>query len=257
MAWRYYFGLFLLVIGLGYLLEQMHFIANFQFIDILSTWWPLIIVGVGVNQFVRHKEQPWGSLIVFTLGIVMMQIARNAIPLHPNPGSHLAGIPVLPTWKSVEQEWGKLLLAILLMSLAMRMMVSRGAVQYQSANDAAPASAKARFDHTIRDRQVFGSTHFRNDSQQFIGGKLGAFLGDYELDLRGAALATGGAQLRVQSIFGTMRIRVPQQMVLDVSGAPVLAGVANSTKQIVSKADGLPTLKIRYFALFGAVEITN
>ena len=54
-----------------------------------------------------------------------------------------------------------------------------------------------------------------------------------------------------------MRIRVPQQMVLDVAGAPVLAGVENTTKQIVSKADGLPTLKIRYFALFGAVEITN
>jgi predicted membrane protein len=250
MAWRYFFGLFLLAIGIGFLLELLVitiYNPNFQFIMVLQAWWPLIIIGAGVNQFVRHKEQPWGSLIVFALGILLLAVAHDAVVLHPLHSS----------WKLLLLGNWKLLLAIVVMALAMRMMAPRRVQQYQTSSPGLPAGTKVRFEHSIHDRQVFGSTRFRNDSQQFLGGKLGAILGDYELDLRGASLALHGADLRVQSIFGTVSIRVPQQMVLDIAGMRVLAGVENTTQQIVSIADGLPTLKIRYFALFGAVEITN
>jgi hypothetical protein len=247
MAWRYYFGIFLLAIGIGYLIEQMQFIAGFQFVMVLQAWWPLVIVGAGINQFVRHKDQPWGSLIVFAMGIVLLAVARDQIPMHSPHGS----------WKPMLMGSWKLVLSILLTSLAMRMMVPRRIQQFHSSAPGIAKGAKVRFEHAINSRQIFGSTNFRNDSQQFLGGTLSAIMGDYELDLRGASLAAKGADLRIQSIFGTVRVLVPPQMVLDVSGLPVLAGIENSAHQIVSKEDGLPVLKIHYFAIFGAVEIRN
>jgi len=235
MAWRYFFGLILLATGIGCLIIQMQPNSASHIIAILA-WWPLIIVAIGINQFVRHQEQPWGSLIVFALGIVLLAESQEKLPI-PKP------------WE--------LVLAILMMAVALRMIVPRPVKQYQSPSHGMSKGVRARFEHKIKDFQIFGSKYFLNDSQEFLGGKLAAILGDYELDLRGATLSAKDADLRLKSIFGTIRIRVPQQMVLDISGLPVLAGVENSAQQIVSKADGLPTRKVRYLALFGTVEILN
>lgn len=242
MPWRYFFGLILLAIGVGCLVLQMSPSANqpatyVHMIAILS-WWPMIIVAIGVNQFVRHQEQPWGSLIVFALGFMLLVETQEKLPL-----SH--------------HSLMLLVSAILIMAVAMRMIVPRPVRKVQTSAPGMSAKVRARFEHCIKDRQIFGSTYFRNESQQFLGGKLAAILGDYELDLRGAALSAKDAELHINSIFGTVRVRVPQQMVLDVAGLPVLAGVENTAQQIVTKADGLPTLKVRYFAFFGSVEIAN
>jgi ATP phosphoribosyltransferase regulatory subunit len=53
MRARYLLGLILLILGIGYLLEQLAFIKSFG--AVLAIWWPLLIVLVGLNQLMEQS----------------------------------------------------------------------------------------------------------------------------------------------------------------------------------------------------------
>jgi predicted membrane protein len=235
MPWRLLFGLILFIIGLGFLLVQVNVIPDRSFMIFLSQWWPLIIVGTSLNQLIRRMERPWGSLIVFAVGVILLAYAQDRIPTMV--------VPFIGT--------------IALLVLGMRLILPRQ-VQRFSSNEANGFSGlPVRYDHTTHDAVFFGGLHYRDESQQYQGGKSTVIFGDYELDLRGAALGQKGADLKVTALFGTVKIRIPEPMNLVLSGVPVLGSIENRTRPIAPVNDGRPVLRLKFVAIVGAVEILN
>lgn len=244
MAWRIFFGTFILLIAVGFALDVLIIDTNskFRMISILSNWWPCLIVAIGLNQLLLHKEQPWGALTIFAIGSIMLVFNLDeSYGILGGTDSH---------WKN----WGVVLLSLGIVVLTIRMMLPRRLRRYQSQT---LRGVKPRFLHVIKDMMIFGAAQVRNDSQQFSGGKVTTIMGDYEIDLRGAMLEQNGANMLLIACFGTVGLHIPQQMVLELNVIPVLGGIENTTEQIVTKADGVPALRIKCIAIFGVIEISN
>ena len=47
---------FLIVLGLLFLAHNLEFIQWRQLREILGTWWPLILIALGVSQLVRRRK---------------------------------------------------------------------------------------------------------------------------------------------------------------------------------------------------------
>ena len=244
MTWRLFFGSIILLLGAGYALDIIitDTTSKYSFISIVSLWWPLFIMAIGLNQLMLHKEQPWGALVVFAIGAILQVYNLDE-------AQGLLGMP-----DQNLHNWLKFLVALLVIVLAIRIMLPRRLKRFQPQGQ---GGVKPRFLHLIKDFMMFGSTFVRNDSQQFSGGSVSAILGDYEIDLRGATLARAGAVMKLSSFFGTLSVHIPQQMALEMQGIPVLGAIDNTTHQIVTREDGVPVLKLKCIAIFGSIEITN
>lgn len=244
MAWRIFFGTVILAIAVGCALDVLITDTNSKYgmMNILSNWWPCIIMAIGLNQLLLHKEQPWGALIIFAIGtIILVFNLDESYGMLGGQDNH---------WKN----WGIVLLSLFVVVVAIRMMLPRRLRRYQPQTH---GGVKPRFLHVIKDLVIFGSTQVRNDSQQFSGGKVTTVMGDYEIDLRGATLERNGANMLLLACFGTIELHIPQQMALELNGIPVLGGIENGTQQIVTKADGVPLLRLKCIAIFGAIDISN
>lgn len=85
------------------------------------------------------------------------------------------------------------------------------------------------------------------------GASLNAIFGSVEFNLRGAKIE-GDKVINASAIFGGIDILVPQNVIVKVKSTPIFGGVSNDTVQ-VSKQEGMPTLYINAFCMFGGVEI--
>lgn len=69
MSGRWWIGLLLIAIGLGFFLHQ----ANvWDFFDILSSWWPLIIIIIGVIQLMNRSISSVSGLLFITVGSLLL-----------------------------------------------------------------------------------------------------------------------------------------------------------------------------------------
>ena len=102
---------------------------------------------------------------------------------------------------------------------------------------------------------IFGPLEFTSTAQGFRGGTLTCLYGGGILDLRGAALAPGGATLRIQAFNGGAQILIPASWRLETKVIG-LGGVADARPRIDRPADA-PTLSIRGWAMFGGFGIAS
>jgi len=101
---------------------------------------------------------------------------------------------------------------------------------------------------------VLGGFERKNNSQNFRGGDLTAFMGGVELDLRMASMREP-AVIDVFVMWGGIGIYVPRDWTVELRGTPLLAGFEDN-----SQPPPVPTEKrliIRGLALMGGVEIKN
>jgi predicted membrane protein len=240
MAWRYLFGFFVLLLGVAFLAMQMGLVSDDRLYTALTQCWPIIVIGIGMNQLFRRTDRPWGSLAVVALGIVLLAMASNHFPSHHHP-------------REMTAFFGMIILAI----LGLRMVLPRRTRQESYTAVHGAQNKAVRFAHTLKEFQLISGVHFHNDSQQFKGGQVSTIFGEYEIDLRGAALAHTGGELILTAIFGNIAVRVPEHMTIEVSGTPMLGSIDNLAKQIVPIEQGRPILKLRCTSVLSAIEITN
>lgn len=241
MAWRYLFGIFVLVLAAGFLAQQMGPVQGnaLWFVALLAAWWPLFVIAIGLNQLFRRMERPWGSLAIIAVSMLVLVWTTDNRP------HDLAG-------------WVTVVVAILVLMLGLRMMLPRRMRKLESRTTISSGGGRSlRFAHTLKEFQVFGGVQFHNESQQFQGGNLRTVFGEYEVDLRGAALSRGGADLQLTAVFGNIVLRVPEEMTVQISGTPVFGNIDNNAKQIVPVEAGRPVLRLKCQAIVSAIEITN
>lgn len=218
MAGRIWLGLIFLFFGIGLLLHQMEIIHLGQ---VLSNWWPVIFIIIGVIQF-NHRT----SLSAIT-GVIFVLIGLFFFA----------------------QQWFNMNLIayfwpIIFIVFGFSLILTR-------VKQKPSTHRKGKLNSFV----LFSGTDVKSYSQPFPGGNVTAVFGHAEIDLRDAVIAEG-AVLDVSIIFGGVTIRVPKNVRVEIIGTPIFGGWEDSTE--ISSNDGeIPVLKINCLTIFGGAEIKN
>lgn len=65
MKGRFFWGIILILVGAGFLLDQANYI---EFGTVISTYWPSIIILAGISGLFEKGSSKLGNLIVISLG---------------------------------------------------------------------------------------------------------------------------------------------------------------------------------------------
>ena len=102
---------------------------------------------------------------------------------------------------------------------------------------------------------IFDQAQLVSRAERFRGGRVVAWFGAAQLDLRGATLDPAGASLVARSAWGGIDITVPEGWRVEMHGLAVFGATPDMTA-VEGLADDAPVLEVRAFAVFGAVTVT-
>ena len=221
---RIWLGGVLILLGFLFLLDQTRVL---DFGDFISTWWPLILIVVGLNRITGPKNLGLGLTLLF-LGL-FFQLAELKI---------IDGDLVWRYWP------------VLLILFGVWLVLKAGGTL--------KAGKAADDTERLKVFAILGGIKRQITSKQFRGGEATALLGGIDLDFRMAELSEGENELRVTTIMGGIDIRVPESWNVAVSGTPILGSIEDRTgKQAQTDVIKKGTLRINCFALLGGIEIKN
>jgi predicted membrane protein len=222
---RIFWGLVLILLGVLFLLDQM---GRADFGDLISRWWPLILVAIGLWQLISSNFQELaGGLFMIALGAIF-QLAKLEIL-----GRNL--------WHYV---WPALIIGLGLWVLLGAFRRSSAARSSGSREDDLDAFA------------IFAGLNRRIESQNFHGGKATAIMGGIELDLSKVRLAEPKVRLELTAIMGGIDIKVPRHIRVELHGNPVLGGIENK-HNYEPGAGTEQTLSLKATAIMGGIEIKD
>lgn len=229
----FWFGIIMVIIGGGLLLDAFNVV---EFGDVLSQWWPSLLMLVAVAQVATGSGSIVGSGILFTVG-ALLQLSK----LGYLPGGF---------WSAF---WPIVIILIGLSFIASRFRANRWKKkeQFTDPNFIGTVNVEgSRIDRTA----IFTGIDARVVSDDFTGGELTAIFGGIEVDLREASIAGPTARLDVTAVFGGIEIRVPTNWRVITNGTPVFGGIDDKSLNRNLDANA-PTLIVDATAVFGGVEI--
>lgn len=228
MSGKYFVGIILILLGLGFLLDQTGYI---QFGDIISVYWPIIMIIGGLTGLLDRKSSKIGNLIVLGLGI-LFQLNRLDI---------------------LDVNVFRLFWPVVLIIVGLNIIFTKGVMKHKDPVNPEKWSKNIVDDSTVDSFVIFSGLETNNQSQLFKGGKLTAIFGGIELDLTGANLEDNEAFIDVTALFGGVEIFVPNNWRIETSGVPIFGGWSNKTRP--NQDPNAPVLKIRCTAVFGGIEV--
>lgn len=190
--------------------------------EVISQWWPAVLIVAGLLQFATDPRHWFGPLLVGGIGVVLLLDTTDAISGDAWPVA-----------------WAVLLIIAGIAVLAGARLSNVGR---QDSADRVSAFA------------AFSGNKVVSHSKHFEGGTLGAVFGGTELDLRDAELAPG-ASIDVFAAFGAAEIRVPDGWIVNTHGLPLFGGFDNVTAG--EAGPGAPTLDVSATVLFGGLEVKH
>jgi hypothetical protein len=207
----------LVLLGVLFLLDGLDVLSAGE---VISSWWPLVIVAIGALRLLGRPPDLLGGGITTAIGLVLLAMTLDVI----------AGSVLTLVWPLV------------LIAIGLYLVLSR-----------ARAGARAHDDDTVSAVVLFSGRELAPTSRAFAGGSLVALFGGIEIDLRGCLLAEG-AHLDVTAAFGGCEIHVPPGWRVRMSGPAIFAGADNGAQGQVLGPNA-PTLDVRVLAVFGGVEV--
>lgn len=224
------FGLFLVAIGLFILLDRLDF---YNFGDLISTWWPLILIYIGIHNLYRGNTRSSGSYLLIGIGIFFL--------LHT---LDLFDTDIIHTW------WPALLILI-------GFAIIFNALKRKT-NSEMPQDSFTTVEGTedMLNNSVFLSgSEIRTMSQNFKGGKVTVVLGGSKIDLRQAILSPE-ATLDIMVLLGGCELIVPYEWDLDIQAQAILGGIEDKRlRQSQPPGTVAPILRITGTAILGGIEI--
>lgn len=216
------FGILIVGLGVGFLLDSLNVV---QFGTLAGTWWPSVIIIVGLLSLISNFRQPLWPLLLVAAGVVLQLNKLGAIEVN--------------AWRII---WP---LAIIVFGLSL--LFGRGHVgkRYEDLSD-------DKLDLFV----AFSGQNARSISHQFKGGRMSALFGGIEVDLTEAQLADGKADIDIFTLCGGVEVRVPETWAVKVTGLPIMGGWENKTKVPVDAAKA-PTLTIHGTCIMGGVSVKS
>lgn len=218
---RIFIGVLFLLLGIGILFHQIE-LWNFRYI--LKTWWPLILIIIGIEQLINRKnESPVGSLMIILIG----------------------GLFLLNQWININLT--AFIWPIIFIFIGLVIIFTRKRFKHENILDS---------NHSIEAFALFAGTNLRSQSKSFQGGNVLAIFGGSEIDLRETVISNKGAVFDLTTVFGGITIIVPENVHVEISGLPIFGGWEDKTRGTVS-SDDTPVIKINCLSIFGGVEIKD
>lgn len=216
---RFIWGVLLIVLGVGFLLEQMGVFSGFW--SLVGYMWPLIFLFFAI---ISISNKNYSATLIFGLMWMVFQL------------SAIVG------WDIWAMLWPLFIIGAGVLVL-IRMYTGEHNKSTKEGNNTFSAMA------------IFGEAVQKVTGDAFSHGSISAIFGSSTIDLRNASLAKNGGVIDVFAAFGGVEIVVPKSMRVDSAGTPVLGSWKN-TFVSETKANG-PVLKIRGTVVLGGVEVKN
>ena len=211
----------LIVLGVIFLMGNLD-IIDVDIGDLVSTWWPLILIALGVTGVFQARSTPIGSIFLIVIGVVFLLITLD-----------VADFDIL--WPIVIIGSGLWIL--------FHNRVSRRSTAAEVGQDSVNVSV------------LFSGSEQRITSQSFQGGNVSATFGGVELDLRAAKLAESPV-LSVNVLMGGVELHIPDEWLVNVNGSPIFGAIECSRPQPLG-TDDAPTLTINASVAFGGLDIKS
>jgi predicted membrane protein len=227
MQGKYLFAGIMIILGFVLLLDQYHV---WTFGRIVSTWWPLILIGLGVSSILKKRSNPMPGIFLLIIGLIFQGQRLDILP---------------------GTIWGYFW-PLMLIFIGVNILLSK---RHDSKTKLFSNDKSSTSDNRIKINTLFSGIEQRIDSPNFAGGEVSCMFAGVELDLRPAKISDNNAFLEMNVAFGEIVLRVPNDIIIDITGSPFLGGFENKTNQIITANSR--TLVIKYSAMFGSIEITN
>lgn len=223
MKSRSIFGIFLIILGIGFFMGQFE-IWNFS--DVIHTWWPVLIMLLGLFKISTDRNSIFFGIFLFLIGALLQ--AHN--------------LDMLP-WGFWNSLWPLMLILFGFWLISGRHKKSE--------------SGKVKSEDSLNEFLIFSGTEQVITSKNFTGGSVSVVFGGAEIDLTQANITGESAYLELNVVFGGIDLRVPQHWKIEISGLPFLGGMENKTRPSYDFVETRPVLKIKYTAIFGGIDIKN
>jgi len=214
-------GLILIVLGVIFLTDSFHII---RIGHLLTRWWPLILIAVGISKLSGHDRN--GGIFLILLGVLFQLSALHIIH-----------------WHQIWRLW-----PVILIIIGIGMLLKRSS---NSAGDTTDFTTSS--DDRLEINSIFSSTERQISSQQFAGGEINAIFGNIKLDLRSAKVVPEGCHLHTDAVFGSIEIYVSPSISVNFKGSQFLGRVDN----LATVSGSGPAITISGDAVFGNIRISN
>lgn len=219
---RLIIGLGILTLGVLWTLDNIDILES----DPYTRWWPVILIAIGLVQFLNRRASRGGPVVLTIVGVVLL---LNQLELTDVNGSDL--IPLAIALLGAKLIWE---------ALGRRRRA---------------ADAVSDPDSTVHAFALMAGVRHQNISHQFHGGDANAIMGGVELDLRQAQVASGEAPIiDAFAFWGGVEIEVPPNWRVVSNVLPLMGAFEDNTKH---NGEPGPTVTIRGTAIMGAIEVKN
>ncbi|MBI5037293.1 MAG: hypothetical protein HZC01_01095 [Candidatus Kerfeldbacteria bacterium] len=212
---RKLFGLIVILLGIGFLLEAMD-IAGAE--NIIATWWPLLIIGIGVMSWYSNRRIWFGPMIIILVGLAML----------------------LDTLDYFDASAWNYFWPIVLIAIGIRLVMGK---QWGKDTAETTGDANAFVGFSGLEKKVSGT---------FTKGEVSAWFGGAKIDLRNADIQDQST-LDVFAGFGGIDILVPKNVRVVTKVMPLFGGAEDKTQP----ENPTITLNVSGTAMFGGIGIKN
>lgn len=220
-------GVFFILMGTGALLKRL---GLWDLGDIISTWWPLILVAYGILQLSSNPVSKTSGIIILVVG-VLFQVKNLDI---------------------FDFNIGELIWPLIVISLGVSILFPRNTFRGKSKFNTEESNGDV-----VEKISLFSAIKTRSISHNFRGGSLVAAFGGIDLDLSVANLSNDSARIDVTVAFGGINIMVPKDWRVEMKGIPLFGGWSNKTNSSNSINEFSPVLIVNCFTAFGGVTVKN
>lgn len=219
MSSKSWIGFILIIFGFGFFLHQADV---WDFPEVLSIFWPLILIIIGVVQLSNRSISSFSGILFIAIG----------------------GLFLLNQW--VDMNLAAYIWPLLLIIIGLTFIFSK--IGRDKSLDS---------ERSMRVFTLFSGTEVRSQSKQFEGGNVTSIFGGAEIDLRDAIFSEKGASLEITALFGGVSIYLPENVRVEVTGIPIFGGWEDKTRRRMNNDEGIPVLYVHYLTAFGGAEIYN
>lgn len=225
---RIFWGLILIGLGVLFLLDQL---GELDFGEIISQYWPVIFIILGLSILIGNGFRNAGSGVFFILFGAFFLLMRLHI-LH----------------RALWHYWPVFIIAAGLWVLLKPAFSPPGPDDKKKTSE--PSSGELNIS------AVFSGLKRRVDNPAFRGGKAEVVMGSLELDLTGAVPAGGEAVVFLSLVLGSMEIRVRPEWSVIIEGSPILGNVEDKRRP-VPDSGSKPILRLKTSVVLGSIEIKD
>jgi predicted membrane protein len=222
---RLIIGLVIIVVGVIALLMNLGYNVDIDLWD----YWPLILIFIGLSRIFQPPEYRnlWFGLIFTLVGILFLL-----------DNFYLIRFGFSELWPFV----------LILVGIAI--------LKHGYSGSKGRSTDVDYIDHSA----VLGGGEYRYTSKTLKGGKLFAFMGGCEVDLRQADIQDDEMMIDIFAMMGGIEIKVPESWQVTVRGLPLMGGLSNNTYQSKTEGGTAPTgkkLLVKGTAIMGGIEVKN